>query len=52
MPCVHVSGLTGKGLNQLVETISLLAEIQDLRAEKDGQVHGYVLESKMQRGLG
>ncbi|THH29643.1 hypothetical protein EUX98_g4544 [Antrodiella citrinella] len=52
IPCVHVSGLTGKGLDQLVETISLVAEMQDLRAEKEGPVQGYVLESRMQKGLG
>ena len=52
IPSVHVSGLTGQGLDQLVETISALAEMQDLRAERDGPVHGYVLESKVQKGLG
>ncbi|KAH8106763.1 initiation factor 2 [Cristinia sonorae] len=52
VPCVHVSGLTGRGLDRLVETISLVAEMQDLRAEKQGPVHGYVLESKVQKGLG
>ncbi|EPT06081.1 hypothetical protein FOMPIDRAFT_1110050 [Fomitopsis schrenkii] len=52
IPSVHVSGLTGQGLDQLVETISALAEMQDLRAERDGPVHGYILESKVQKGLG
>ncbi|KAI0050900.1 initiation factor 2 [Auriscalpium vulgare] len=52
IPSVEVSGLTGLGLDQLVENISLVAEMQDLRAEHDGRVHGQVLESKMQKGLG
>lgn len=52
VPCVYVSGLTGRGLEQLVETISAVAEMQDLRAERDGVLHGYVLESKIQKGLG
>ena len=52
VPAVHVSGLTGQGLNQLVETISALAEMQDLRAEREGTLHGYVLESKVAKGLG
>lgn len=52
VPCVHVSGLTGQGLDQLTETISAVAEMQDLRAEHDGVLHGYVLESKVQKGLG
>ncbi|KAJ7043182.1 hypothetical protein C8F04DRAFT_32239 [Mycena alexandri] len=52
VPSVEVSGLTGKGLPDLVETISLISEIQDLRAEPDGAVFGYVLESKVVKGLG
>lgn len=52
IPTVHVSGLTGQGLDQLVETISVLAEMQDLRAEREGMVQGYVLESKVTKGLG
>ena len=47
-----VSGLTGQGLPTLVETISLVAEMQDLRAEQKGPVHGYVLESRVDKGLG
>ncbi|KAG6854916.1 hypothetical protein C0991_009739 [Blastosporella zonata] len=52
IPSVEVSGLTGQGLPTLVETLSAIAEMQDLRAERDGPVQGYVLESKVQRGLG
>ncbi|KAI0687126.1 initiation factor 2 [Cytidiella melzeri] len=52
VPVVHVSGLTGQGLPQLVETISLVAEMRDLRAEDSGTVQGYVLESKVDKGLG
>lgn len=52
VPVVHVSGLTGQGLPQLVETISLVAEMRDLRAEDSGLVQGYVLESKVDKGLG
>ena len=47
-----ISGLTGQGLPELIETISAMAEMQDLRAEHDGPVHGYVLESNVQKGLG
>ena len=52
VPVVHVSGLTGQGLPQLVETISLVAEMRDLRAEDSGTAQGYVLESKVDKGLG
>ena len=52
IPVVPVSGLTGQGLDQLVETISALAEMQDLRAEHEGTLQGYVLESQVTKGLG
>ncbi|TFY70525.1 hypothetical protein EVG20_g2470 [Dentipellis fragilis] len=52
IPSVEVSGLTGQGLDRLVETISAVAEMQDLHAERDGNVHGHVLESKIQKGFG
>ncbi|KAJ6547056.1 hypothetical protein B0H19DRAFT_1163764 [Mycena capillaripes] len=52
VPSVEVSGLTGQGLPDLVETLSLISEIQDLRAEPEGNVFGYVLESKVVKGLG
>ncbi|KAF8636651.1 hypothetical protein AX17_003458 [Amanita inopinata Kibby_2008] len=52
IPCVEVSGLTGCGLPELIETISAMAEMQDLHAERDGLMHGYILESRVQKGLG
>ncbi|KAF9262168.1 initiation factor 2 [Marasmius fiardii PR-910] len=52
VPSVAVSGLTGHGLPELVETLSAIAEMQDLRAEIDGPVHGHILESKVHKGLG
>ncbi|KAF9239584.1 hypothetical protein BU15DRAFT_87902 [Melanogaster broomeanus] len=52
VPCVEVSGLTGKGLPDLVETLALMADVMDLRAEQDCPVVGYVLESRIHKGLG
>ena len=52
IPSVQVSGLTRQGLPNLVETLSAVAEMQELRAEREGTVHGYVLESKVHKGLG
>ncbi|KAF8654152.1 hypothetical protein AX16_003681 [Volvariella volvacea WC 439] len=52
IPSVEVSGLTGQGLPELIETISAVAEIQDLRASKEGNAYGYVLESRVHKGLG
>jgi len=52
IPSVEISGLTGQGLDQLVETITAVAEMQDLRADHEGQACGRIIESKMQKGLG
>lgn len=54
VPSVNVSGKTGLGLGNLVETLSMVAELQDLRAERDTStpVFGYVLEARVQKGLG
>lgn len=42
---VEVSGKTGRGMDELEESASTLAEILDLRAEKVGLVEGWVLEA-------
>ncbi|KAN0123829.1 hypothetical protein V8E52_002319 [Russula decolorans] len=52
VPSVEISGLTGQGLDQLMETITALAEMQDLRAEHEGRACGRIIESKLQKGLG
>lgn len=52
IPSVRVSGLTKAGLDDLVETLSTLAELRDLRARQEGKAEGYVLESKVDRGRG
>ncbi|KAG9003366.1 hypothetical protein FRB90_011193 [Tulasnella sp. 427] len=52
IPCVEVSGLTGLGLDKLMETIIAVAEVSDLRAEKSLRAHGHVLEARMEKGKG
>ena len=52
MPSVDVSGLTGHGLPELLETLSAMSEMMDLRAEREGQAYGHILESHVQKGLG
>ncbi|KAF9512266.1 hypothetical protein BS47DRAFT_1394395 [Hydnum rufescens UP504] len=51
-PCVEVSCLTGLGLDKLVETVSTLAEVKDLRARRTGRAEGCVLESRVDKGRG
>jgi translation initiation factor IF-2 len=52
VPAVEVSGLTGQGLPDLLETLSAMAEMQNIRAGGTGHAQGYVLESKVHKGLG
>ena len=52
IPSINVSGLTGEGLPELLETLSVVSEMQDLRAEQTGSVYGHVLESNVQKGFG
>jgi translation initiation factor IF-2 len=52
VPAVAVSGLTGKGLDDLMETVSTLAEVAELRAEAEGRSEGVVLESQVLQGRG
>lgn len=49
---VRVSGLARMGLDNLVETLSTLAELRDLRARSSGKAEGYILESNVDRGIG
>lgn len=52
IPVVDISALSGKGVNSLLETISLQAEIMELMAPVKGAAKGFVLECTMQQGLG
>lgn len=44
---IPVSGKTGKGMADLEEAITLLADVADFRAEIDGPVEGWIIESKV-----
>jgi translation initiation factor IF-2 len=49
---VHVSALTGEGVDNLLESIQLQAEIMDLREDAKGAAEGVVIESKIETGRG
>ena len=49
---VHVSALTGEGIDNLLEGIQLQAEIMDLRENAKGPAEGIVIESKIEVGRG
>ncbi|MBV8363008.1 MAG: translation initiation factor IF-2, partial [Candidatus Eremiobacteraeota bacterium] len=49
---VPVSARTGDGIDQLLETVLLEADIQELRANKNRRATGIVIESALDRGRG
>jgi len=49
---VPVSGLTGKGLDDLVEGLVLHSEIMDLRACQESRAEGLIVDAKVEKGLG
>src|SRR5919108_1222869 len=50
--CVHVSAVTGEGLEDLLTTIVLSAEILDLKANPDRAAIGTVVDANLERGRG
>ena len=49
---VEISALTGKGVDELLETISLQAEMLELTANPDREAEGTVIEAKLDVGRG
>ncbi|WP_438021569.1 translation initiation factor IF-2 [Sorangium sp. So ce315] len=48
----HVSAKMGTGIDQLLESVLLLAEVQDLRANPKKRASGTVIEALLDRGRG
>lgn len=49
---IKVSAHTGEGIDNLLETLALTAEIQEFKADFAGPATGSVIESKMEEGRG
>jgi len=49
---VEVSALTGQGVDQLLEAVSLQAELMELTANPNAQAQGVVVESSLDKGRG
>ena len=49
---VNVSAQTGEGVDKLLESVLLQAELQDLKAVDTGQAAGIVIESTLEKGRG
>jgi translation initiation factor IF-2 len=49
---VNVSAHTGEGIDQLLDSILLQADVMDLEAVEDGPASGLVIESSLEKGRG
>ena len=48
----HISAKTGQGVEELLETLAVQAEVLELRAPVDGPAAGTVIESRVDKGRG
>lgn len=49
---IPVSGLTGMGVDELLEAVNLQAELMELRANPERHAEGVVLEARLEKGRG
>ncbi|MEC8126341.1 MAG: translation initiation factor IF-2 [Pseudomonadota bacterium] len=49
---ISVSAHTGQGIDELLEAVLLQSELLELTAVHEGQAHGTVIESRLDRGRG
>ena len=52
IPIVEISALKGDGIDDLLETLSLVAEIEELKSVYETDASGYIIESRMEVGKG
>ncbi len=50
--CVPVSARTGKGIDDLLENIQLVAEVKELKANPNRRAKGAVIEARLDKGQG
>jgi translation initiation factor IF-2 len=48
----NISAVTGEGVEELLESIALQAEVLDLKAPADGPASGIVVEARLDKGRG
>jgi len=49
---IPVSGMTGEGLDDLIEGLVLQSEVMDLRADVEARAEGVVMDARVDKGLG
>jgi translation initiation factor IF-2 len=47
-----LSAKTGEGIDELLEMISLMADLQELKANPDKKANGFIIESRLDKGRG
>ena len=51
-PVVEISATTGDGIDDLLETLNLVAEIEELKSNYEADPSGFIIESRMEVGKG
>ena len=51
-PCIPVSALKGDGIDDLLEMITLVADMKELKANPDRAAKGTVIEARLDKGRG
>ena len=49
---IPISAKTGMGIDELLESVNLVAEMQELKANPDRQARGTIIEAKLDKGKG
>jgi translation initiation factor IF-2 len=49
---VKISAKTGAGVDDLLENLALVAELEDLRADPNGELQGVIIESRVDKQAG
>ena len=52
IPVVEISATTGEGIDDLLETLNLVAEIEELKSNYKSDPSGFIIESRMEVGKG
>ena len=52
VPVVNVSAITGEGIEELLETIFVLAEVCDIKSNPNRTASGIIIEAKLDKGKG
>lgn len=51
-PCIPISAKTGMGVDELLEMVTLIADMKELKANPDRAAKGTVIEARLDKGRG